>query len=142
MAAATLESIIEKEFAEVQKTRAELLAKRAEIDEQLSALDLRIRAAENYRATLEGRFNATPTRDRKPRAPSTRAPRGAREELKTKIIDVLKTRQEGLVSDQINQALGATEQKERQQIANVLSLMKKDGALQQEARRGPYSLPE
>jgi hypothetical protein len=133
MDAAKLQSLIEKEYQEVQKAREELLAKRAEIDEQLEALDLRIRAAEIYRATLEGRFSP-PASARKTRASSTRAPRGSREELKKQILDLLKQHPEGLVSNQITVALprGA------KQIPNVLSVMKKDGVLDQEARRGPY----
>ena len=51
-----LQSVIEKEFQEVEKARQELLAKRDEIEEQLRALDLRLQAAINYRATLEGNF--------------------------------------------------------------------------------------
>jgi hypothetical protein len=134
MAAAHLESVIEKEYQEVEKARKELLAKRAEIDEQLEALNLRILAAENYRATLEGRFS--PPRERKPRATSTRAPRGSREELKKQIVDLLKQHPEGLVSNQITAAIPEG----TKQIPNVLSLMKKEGLLHQEARRGPYAI--
>jgi hypothetical protein len=112
-----------------------LLAKRAEIDGQLEALDLRIRAAEIYRATREGRFSL-PASGRKTRASSTRAPRGSREQLKRQILDLLKQHPEGLVSNQICASLpeGA------KQIPNVLSVMKKDGVLDQEARRGPYRI--
>jgi hypothetical protein len=133
MAAANLQSLIEKEYQDVQKAREELLAKRAQIDEQLEALDLRIRAAENYRATLEGRFSP-PARERKPAATSTRAPRGFREELKKQILDLLKQHPQGMVSNRITAAIpeGA------KQIPNVLSVMKKEGLLDQETKRGPY----
>ena len=136
----TLESLIEKEFQEVQKTREDLLAKRAEIDEQLVALDLRIRAAENYRATLQGRFNPTAPKSRKPRESSSgsRAPRGSREALKNQIVALLKQHPEGMVSSQITAAFPD----QVKAIPNLLNLMKKDGVLHQEARRGPYSLPE
>jgi hypothetical protein len=46
---------------------------------------------------------------------------------------------EGLAADQINQSMNATDPKQKQQIANVLSLLKKEGALHQEQRRGPYT---
>ena len=87
----TLESLIEKEYETVQKAREDLLAKRAEIDDQLRALDRRLDAAANYKATLEGKF-ARPARtgQRKPRAPSTgRAPRGAGGELQKRILSVI-----------------------------------------------------
>jgi hypothetical protein len=137
----TPETTFQEWRTQFSKQREDLLAKRAEIDEQIAEIDKELHAIHAYEQAKAGR-GFRPQTERKPRAPSTRAPRGSREELKTKIIDVLKNHQEGLVSDQINQALGATEQKEKQQIANVLSLMKKDGMLHQEARRGPYSLPE
>jgi hypothetical protein len=142
MAAATnLGSLIEKEFQDVEKERQELMAKREEIEEQLRALDRRLQAAINCRATLEGKFPA-PTRQRKPRETTgTRAPRGSRDQVKRRILDLMKQHPDGLVSDQINSALGTTDPKQRQRIANLLSLLKKDGELHQEARRGPYSLP-
>ena len=77
--AQTLEALIEKEFQDVQKTREDLLAKKQEIDNQLRALDLRLQAAVNYRATLEGKFAQPVTRSRKQQTKTgTRAPRGAR----------------------------------------------------------------
>jgi hypothetical protein len=140
MAAPTLESLIEKEFQEVQKTREDLLAKRAEIDEQLKALDLRLTAAVNYKATLEGKFTS-PSRERKARAPSTgRAPRGSREQLKQQILDLIRKFPGGLTAEGINSELQTTDAKEKQRIANVLSLMKKEGALSQPAKRGPYTI--
>ena len=57
----TLESLIEKEYDTVQKEREDLLAKRTEIDDKLRALDRRLDAAANYKATLEGKF-VRPTR--------------------------------------------------------------------------------
>jgi hypothetical protein len=139
--ASTLEAVIEKEFQEVEKARQELLAKRKEIEEQLKALDLRLQAAINYRATLEGKFSA-PRQERKSReSTGSRAPRGTRDRVKQRILELMKQHPEGLASDQISSALGATEAKQKQQIANLLSLLKKDGALHQEARRGPYALP-
>jgi hypothetical protein len=132
--AANLASVIEREFQEVQKTREDLLAKRAEIDEQLKGLDLRLKAAENYRATLAGKFNDPPAS--RTRRPTRRA--GSREELRQMIVEAVKQHPEGMVSDQINSALGVTDPKQKQQVANLLSLLKKEGVIQQEARRGPY----
>ena len=139
--AQNLEALIEKEFQEVQKTREDLLAKREEIDEQLKALDLRLRAAENYRATLEGHF--TPPRSRTPRIPratGVRAPRGSREQLKQQIRELIGKFPGGLTAEAINHELRATDPKQKQKIANVLSLMKQEGAITQEQRRGPYTL--
>jgi hypothetical protein len=138
--AQSMAAVIEREFAEVQKAREDLLAKRAEIDEQLLALDRRLYAAQTYQAALEGKLPTAEPRTRKPRESSgPRAPRGSREQLKARIIDLVKRHAEGLVSDQINQALNATDPKKRQQIANVLAVLKKDGVLHQEQRRGPYT---
>jgi hypothetical protein len=53
--AQNMETVIEREVAEVQKAREDLLAKRAEIDEQLLALDRRLYAAQTYQAALEGK---------------------------------------------------------------------------------------
>jgi hypothetical protein len=100
--AQNMETVIEREVAEVQKAREDLLAKRAEIDEQLLALDRRLYAAQTYQAALEGKLPTVEPRTRKPRESSgPRAPRGSREQLKAQIIEVVKRHPDGLVSDQI-----------------------------------------
>ena len=136
MATGTLETLIEREYETVRKEREDLLAKRTEIDQQLTALDRRLEAAANYKATLEGKF-ARPTQGaRKPRAPSTgRAPRGARAELRGKIIALLQQHPEGLVANQITAAIPD------KAVPNLLSLMKKQGDITQDAKRGPWYIP-
>jgi hypothetical protein len=142
--AQTLEALIEKEFTEVQKAREDILAKRAELDKQLAALDLRIRAVENYRATLEGKFAAPQAvqsgpRSRTPRQQAgPRAARGSREHVKNQIVQLLHEHPEGLFASQITDLLADY----AKQIPNVLSLMKKEGAIHQDARRGPYYIPQ
>jgi hypothetical protein len=144
--AQTLEALIEKEFTEVQKAKEDLLAKRAEIDQQIAALDLRIRAAENYRATLEGKFVAQQSLPLGPKARMSRqqagsraprAPRGSREHIKNQIVELLTQHPEGLIAGQIIDQLTDY----AKQLPNVLSLMKKDGVIHQEAKRGPYFIP-
>jgi hypothetical protein len=138
--AQTLEALIEKEFAEVQKAREELLAKREEIDEQLLALDRRLYAAETYKAVLEGKVPPAESRTRRTReAAAPRGRRGSREQLKSQIVDLVRQHPEGLAADQINRSLNVTDPKQKQQIANLLSLLKKDGILRQGQRRGPYT---
>ena len=73
----TLESLIEKEYETVQKEREDLLARRAEIDDKLRALDRRLDAAANYKATLEGKF-VRPTRAPSQRKSRHRHPRSTR----------------------------------------------------------------
>jgi hypothetical protein len=63
--AQTLEALVEKEFAEVQKAREELLAKRKEIDEQLLELEKRFNAAQTYKAMREGKLPPTDPRTRR-----------------------------------------------------------------------------
>jgi hypothetical protein len=135
----TAEAAIEREFSQVQKTRDDLLAKRAEIDEQLAAIDQRYTNLINARAALQGKFTAPVERKmRKPRQSSgTRAPRGSREELKGKILDLVKQHPDGLVSKQITD----TFPDQAKAIPNLLNLMKKDNHLHQDARRGPYYIP-
>jgi hypothetical protein len=138
--AQTLEALIEKEFAEVQKAREALIAKREEIDQELLALDRRLYAAQTYQAALQGKLPTGEPRTRKPREKSAqRGRRGSREQLKSQIVDLVRQHPTGLAADQINQSLNATDPKLKQQIANVLSLLKKDGLLRQEQRRGPYT---
>ncbi len=134
-----LEAAIERELAEVQKVRQELLAKREEIDKELLTLDRRLRAAHTYQAALQGKLPTAEHRPRKPRETSgPRAPRGSREQLRTQIVELVRQHPTGLAADQINESLNATDTKHKQQIANVLSILKKDGVLRQEQRRGPY----
>jgi hypothetical protein len=138
MADPTPESVIEREFQEVEKTRESLLAKRAEIDEQLQQVEQRFTNLRNALAALEGKFTPptrAPSVKRRPRASSgDRAPRGSREQLKTRISDLLKQHPKGLVANQITTAIPG------KGVPNLLSLMKKEGMISQEARRGPYCI--
>ena len=88
---------------------------------------------------MAGKFRATPT-ERKPRATSPRAPRGSRGELRQKLYDLIGQFPEGITAEGINSELQATEPKEKQKIANVLSLMVKDGVLTWGGRRQPYKV--
>jgi hypothetical protein len=130
--AQTLEALIEREYETVEREREKLRAERAKIDEQLRALDRRLDAAANYKATLEGKF-ASPAR--KARASSGRAPRGARGELRQRILDLLRQNPDGLLASQIGDALPES----KKQLPSVLSQMKGDGLLTQAAgRKTPY----
>jgi hypothetical protein len=138
--AQNMEAVIEKEVADVQKAREELLAKREEIDNELLSLDRRLHAAQTYQAALQGKLPTAEPRTRRPRESSgPRARRGSREHLKNQIVELVSKHPAGLAADEINQSLDATDPKQKQQIANVLSLLKKEGALHQEQRRGPYT---
>jgi DNA gyrase/topoisomerase IV subunit A len=138
MAEATPESVIEIEFQKVEKTREGLLTKRAEIDQQLQEVEQRFTNLRNALAALQGKFTPPtrgPSEQRKSRTSSSgRAPRGSREQLKTRISDLLKQHPEGLVANQITTALPD------KGIPNLLSLMKKERIISQEARRGPYRI--
>jgi hypothetical protein len=137
----TLETLIEKEYATVQKDREDLLARRAEIDEQLRALDLRLEAATNYKATLEGKF-ARPARAASSRkASSTRAPRGAGGELQKRILAVVEQYPKGASAEVINSELEATDAEAKKPIAAALFRMKKNKVLLQPKARGNYLIP-
>jgi predicted nuclease with TOPRIM domain len=125
--AQTLESLIEKEHETVQKEREDLLAKRAEIDEQLRALAIRLEAATNYKATLEGKF--------------ARAPRGAGAELQKRILAIVKQFPKGASAEVINSELEATDAEAKKPIAAALFRMKKNKVLLQPKARGPYLIP-
>jgi hypothetical protein len=135
--AQTLEALIEREFEQVGKEREDLLVKRTEIDEQLRALERRLEAAANYRATLEGKF-ARPTRQASQRKRSGRAPRGARGEMRAKIIELV--RQGELTAAAIYAELEATDAIAKRPIDAALTQMKKDGTLKQGRVKGPYTL--
>jgi hypothetical protein len=129
----TLAAYIQREREDVQKTREGLLTKRREIDEQLQTLDRRWEAAEAYEAVLRGK---PIPQARAPRAPG--ASRGKRGERRGELLNLIQQHPDGLTADQINQLLNATDKRDKQAIANLLANMKKDGALHQEQRRGPY----
>jgi chromosome segregation ATPase len=139
MAEPTLETMFDKRFADIQKRREDLLAKRTEIEEQLHAVEDEYQRVKTAQEALAGKFKATPA-ERKPRATSTRAPRGARAELRQKLYDLIGQFPEGLTAEGINSELQATDPKEKQKIANVLSLMVKDRVLTWGGRRQPYRL--
>jgi hypothetical protein len=131
MAEATPESVIEIEFQKVKKTREGLLKQLQEVEQRFTNL-------RNALAALQGKFTPPtrgtpgPLEQRKPRASS--APRGSREQLKTRITDLLKQHPEGLVANQITTAIPD------KGVPNLLSLMKKEGTISQEARRDPYRI--
>ena len=142
MAQPTMESVIEREYETVSKEREGLLARRAEIDDQLRALDRRLEAAANYKATLEGKFRAPTQGPRKTRAPSTgRAPRGAGGELQKKILAVVQLFPQGATAEVINSELQATSADAKKPIAAALFRMKKNNVLRQPKARGAYFIP-
>ena len=140
MAEPTFETVIDKRFEDIQKRREDLLARRAEIEEELRAVEDEYRRVKNAQAALQGKWAPTgEPRARKPRAASgPRAPRGARAELRTKIIELLKQHPTGLVSNQIAEKLPESVK----QLPNVLSALKSEGLIQQKGRRAPYHLPD
>ena len=138
----TLESLIEKEYETVQRERKDLLARRAEIDDKLRALDRRLDAAANYKATLEGKFVRPTQGPRKSRAPSTgRAPRGAGGDMQKKILAVVQLFPQGATAEVINSELQATDAETKKPIAAALFRMKKTNVLRQPKPRGPYFIP-
>jgi cell division septum initiation protein DivIVA len=126
-------ALLEKEYEAVQKEREKLLAERAEIDEQLRALDRRLDAAANYKATLEGKFTR-PTRERKASA-GTGTKRGSREATRQEIIKLLEQHPQGLMPNQITSVVTDNA------VPNLLSQMKKTGQIRQPNKRGLYFMP-
>jgi hypothetical protein len=142
--AVTTETLRERETEEARKKLDDLRAKRAEIDTQIEQAELLIQAWTNFQDTLAGKFKLPVAHEPLPtpkRIPSTsRAPRGSREQLKTQIIDLVRQFPEGITAEGINAELQATDKKAKAAIAAVLSLMKTDGVLTLEKRRGPYKI--
>jgi hypothetical protein len=137
----TDEELLERRHKALAKEREDLLAKRAGIDQELSQLDIRIQAWANYKATLEGKFRpptAAAPRERKPRTPSTRAPRGERAKLRKKLADHIGQSPDGATAQALYQELGANTPHEKRPIDAALNAMKKDGTLNQERRHSPY----
>jgi hypothetical protein len=129
-------------FDQAEKRLKDLQAER-------DALDVKIREAEqlhtnirNAQAALQGKWapSTTASKERKPRAPSTRAPRGARAELRNQITELLRNSPQGLTAEGINSELQASSKNEKQRIANVLSAMKREGLIVWDGRRSPYKL--
>jgi hypothetical protein len=142
MAKPTFETFIAEERERLQKAKKDLLSKRQEIDDELRAADRELHAIAAYEQAKQGKGSFAALRARRPRDSSgPRVPRGSRDQLKTQIVALVKQHPEGLVSDQINQSLSASDAKAKASIAAVLSLLKKDGTLHQEQRRGPYFVP-
>jgi hypothetical protein len=135
----TFETFIAEERERLQKAKEDLLSKRQEVDEQLTAADRELQAIAAYEQAKQGKFPFREPRTRKPKdSAGPRAPRGSREQLKSRIVELVKQHPTGLTSRQITDALDSTVAK---QLPNLLSLMKKEGALAQEGRGGPYSIP-
>jgi hypothetical protein len=139
----TFQSLLEKEYADLEKTLEDLRGKRAEIDQQIDQAEERFTRLRDAQAILEGK-HITQRRLAKgtteAAARRARAPRGERGKLREQIKDIVAQHPDGLAAEGINQELGATTPKDKQRIANVLSLMKNEGILTQAQRRGPYKL--
>jgi hypothetical protein len=139
MAKPTFETFIQEERERLAKTREALLAKRAEIDDQLSAADRELYAITAYEQAKQGKL-PTAQGPRKPRAPSTRAPRGERGKLREQIKELVASFSDGLAPEGIMQELGADTEQTKRPIHAALNAMKNDGTLSQERKRGPYKL--
>ena len=130
-----LRRLIEREFEHGEKAREDLLAKRAEIDQQLTALDRRLEAAKNYRLTLEGRFATTPTVARTPRkASGPRAKRGELGGFRKEVYDYVAA-QHGRTSRQV---IDHFKDVKVSKVNAALHNLKKQGQLTQDGRGGQY----
>ena len=137
--AATFESLLEKEFADVQKQREDILAKQAEIAEQLHAVEERFTRLKNAQAALQGTLHIGAPKEPKARAKGTRAPRGKRGEMREQIVALVGQFPNGLTAEGIYSELQADTPKAKQAIANLLVGMKKDNLIAQAVKRGPYT---
>jgi hypothetical protein len=137
MAEPTFETLLEKTFADIKKRREDLRAQKTQIEQELAACERDYRRYQTAHEALEGRFDQLTKAPRQTReSTGSRAKRGSRDALKEQVVELLRRHPNGLRSGEIADALpdGA------KQLPNVLSLMKSDGVLTQEQRRGPYKL--
>ena len=127
----TLQDAMTAEREQVTRELEELAARRKELDEEETALQRRLTAAQNYFATLEGKFDA-PTAARPQRAPSgPRAPRGS---VQDALLAVIKEHSPNGGLDrahilELQRVKG--DKKGEQRISNALANLKKAGKIGQ-----------
>jgi len=124
---------MQKHKAEVVEERTKLTSQIDDLSKQLAGVDAELKAIEAYEKAHASKSSKTPA----DKSLSTRAPRGAK---KQSLLDLLKTKPEGMTRGGILAALGAKGNKtEEQSISNTLATMAKAKELTN--NDGTYTLP-
>lgn len=137
----------ETQFAEWRehyaKQREELFTKRAEIDKQITEIDLELEGLRAYEQVKAGKgYHSSLPKEHKPRASSgPRAPRGAMGEIQKRIIAIVERYQpDGAKAEAIHGELEALDDAAKKPIRAALNRMKRGGVLSQLKAKAPYTL--
>lgn len=118
----TMESIMEKERQRLKKQKEDVLAQRAQLDDQIEAIDKELGAIDAYEMAKQGKL---PTATRTSTGAGTRRT-GIRDDIYNQV------KQKPSARADLIEARGAKGNKsEEQAISNALSALKKSGKLKQ-----------
>ena len=109
----TFEQFVKKERDRLTKAREDALAKRAEIDARITAVDTELAAIDAYEAAKLGK----PARAKKTG--------GRRSGVGQNVLAEIKKHPGGISPAAIKEALGATDTSSRQSVSNALAALKR-----------------
>ena len=141
MAQPTMEAVIEREYETVSKEREDLLARRAEIDDKLRALDRRLKPQRTTRPRWKGSLAPTQARANPAHPPPAALHAAQAGRCRRRSSPSSRIFPQGATAEVINSELQATPLKRRSPIAAALFRMKKNNVLHQPKPRGPYFIP-
>ena len=110
----TFEQFVKKERDRLTKAREDALAKRAEIDARITAVDTELAAIDAYEAAKRGK----PARAKKTG--------GRRSGVRQNVLAEIKKHPGGISPAAIKEALGATDTSARQSVSNALAALKRN----------------
>lgn len=110
----TFEQFVKKERDRLAKAREDALAKRAEIDARITAVDTELAAIDAYEAAKLSK----PAR-------STRKTGSRRSGVRQEVLAEVKNHPGGVTPAAIKEALGATDKSARQSVSNALAALKR-----------------
>lgn len=128
--AETFESFMKRECKRLQKARDNAAARKAEVDQELDAIERELTAIEAYDKARGDKAERAPKR-------APRRAKGRRGEKRQAILDVLRQHPDGLTRGEILNLIGVKGHKSGEQsVSNALSALTKQNQLGK--REGKY----
>lgn len=119
--------------AAMEKAYETLSRQKAELETQLAVVTQSLAGVIAYRRAKEGDTPppVVPTAPKRTRAPKEGG-------VKQKVLDMIRSRESGMTSGDLAAFLEMDDKAGKQAIANALQMLKKDNAIHQPTKRGPY----
>ena len=112
-----VDELIPQERERLTKAREDALSRKAEIDEEIAGIDLRLKALTAYEQVMNGKQPAGKRRN-------------ARTGMRSAILETLKQHPDGIIKGDLVTNMNADDPDQKRAISSALSALKRDGKAQ------------